>query len=89
MTNVPTGLQAGIHTGAGSIMQESHHLAPVSTVEYRVVFALVFSVCLVLTALNRLLPRALRFLNGADADRGLLCEAKNTARSTVPYIFQV
>ncbi len=88
MTNLPTVLQTGT-ASAASIDQQSHHLAPVSAVEYRVVFALVFSVCLCLVVLNRMLPQALRFLDGTASRCGLVCEAKNAAQSTVPYIFQV
>lgn len=73
---------------------ESHHQANSartgSSIEYRIVYSLVFMVCLAITGLCRLLPRNRHpWINAGDnGTRSLWSEARSAADSTVPYVFQ-
>ncbi len=66
------------------------HQTKPSSIEYRVVYALVYTVCLAITGLCRLLPRNSHpwMCAGDDGSRSLFSEARCAADSTVPYIFQ-
>lgn len=60
------------------------------SIEYRVVYMLVFIVCLAITGLCRLLPRNRHpwICAGDDGSCSLWSEARSAADSTVPYVFQ-
>lgn len=60
------------------------------SIEYRITYALVFIVCLAITALCRLLPRNRHpwIGSGDDGSSSLWREARSAADSTVPYVFQ-
>lgn len=60
-------------------------------IEYHVLYAMVFSMCLVVALLARLLPTSLktRSLDRRHARSSLLEEARAGASSTVPYVFQL
>ena len=61
-----------------------------SSIEYRIVYSLVFVVCLAITGLCRLLPRNRHpwISAGDDGTRSLWSEARSATDSTVPYVFQ-
>jgi len=63
---------------------------PAKSIEYRVMYALVFMVCLAITGLCRLLPRNRHpwICAGDDGSCSLWNEARSAADSTVPYVFQ-
>ncbi|MFK7861258.1 MAG: hypothetical protein AB8B64_20755 [Granulosicoccus sp.] len=60
------------------------------SIEYRVMYALIFMVCLAITGLCRLLPRNRHpwICSGDDGSGSLWTEARSAADSTVPYVFQ-
>jgi len=67
-----------------------HQVNPGKSVEYRVMYALIFMVCLAITGLCRLLPRNRHpwICAGDDGSCSLWKEARTAADSTVPYVFQ-
>lgn len=67
-----------------------HPAKPGSSIEYRVMYSLVFIVCLAITGLCRLLPRNRHpwITAGDDGSCSLWSEARSAADSTVPYVFQ-
>jgi len=69
---------------------QAHSTKSNFSIEYRITYALVFMVCLTITALCRLLPRNLHpwISAGDDRSASLWSEARSAADSTVPYIFQ-
>lgn len=72
-----------------SVHTHVHQTKP-GSLEYRVVYALVYMVCLAITGLCRLLPRNRHpwICAGDNGSRSLFQEARSAADSTVPYIFQ-
>lgn len=76
-------------TTASTAHSHVHQTKP-NSLEYRVVYALVFMVCFAITGLCRLLPRNRHpwMSAGDDGSRSLWSEARCAADSTVPYIFQ-
>ena len=69
---------------------QAHHAQTGSSIEYRIVYSLVFMVCLAITGLCRLLPRNRHpwICAGDDGSCSLWSEARSAADSTVPYVFQ-
>ena len=67
-----------------------HQVNPGKSIEYRVLYVLIFMVCLAITGLCRLLPRNRHpwMCAGDDGSRSLWNEARTAADSTVPYVFQ-
>ena len=67
-----------------------HLVTPGKSIEYRVLYVLIFMVCLAITGLCRLLPRNRHpwMCAGDDGSRSLWNEARTAADSTVPYVFQ-
>ena len=67
-----------------------HQANPGKSIEYRVMYALVFIVCLAITGLCRLLPRNRHpwICSGDDGSGSLWTEARSAADSPVPYVFQ-
>ncbi len=67
-----------------------HAATPVKSIEYRVLYALIFMVCLAITGLCRLLPRNRHpwICAGDDGSCSMWSEARDAADSTVPYVFQ-
>ena len=70
--------------------EHAHQGKPASSIEYRIVYSLVFIVCLAITGLCRLLPRNRHpwICAGDDGSGSLWSEARSAADSTVPYVFQ-
>lgn len=70
--------------------QTAHQVKPGKSIEYRVMYALVFMVCLAITGLCRLLPRNRHpwICAGDNGSCSLWTEARSAADSTVPYVFQ-
>ena len=70
--------------------EHAHHSNPGSSIEYRVMYSLIFLVCLAITGLCRLLPRNRHpWISAGDNGSGSLwSEARSAADSTVPYVFQ-
>jgi len=67
-----------------------HHAKPGKSIEYRVMYSLIFMVCLAIAGLCRLLPRNRHPWICADAadSASWWAEARSAADSTVPYVFQ-
>lgn len=67
-----------------------HQVNPGKSIEYRVLYVLIFMVCLAITGLCRILPRNRHpwMCAGDDGSRSLWSEARTAADSTVPYVFQ-
>lgn len=70
--------------------EHAHPANPGNSIEYRVMYSLVFIVCLAITGLCRLLPRNRHpwICAGDDGSCSLWSEARSAADSTVPYVFQ-
>jgi len=70
--------------------QVSHQSKPSRSIEYRVMYALIFMVCLAIAGLCRLLPRNRHpwICPGEEGSGSLWTEARSAADSTVPYVFQ-
>lgn len=69
---------------------DAHQAKLDKSIEYRIVYMLVFIVCLAITGLCRLLPRNRHpwICAGDDGSCSLWSEARSAADSTVPYVFQ-
>lgn len=66
-----------------------HQINPGKSIEYRIMYALIFMVCLAITGLCRLLPRNRHpWICAGDSGSSLWSEARSAADSTVPYVFQ-
>ena len=75
----------GTHGGASA---RRAHAAP--GIEYRALHAVVFTVCLALAAMLRLLPRRRHpWIDAGERRMSLVAEARAATDATVPYIFQV
>ncbi len=86
-------MMKSIESNAHANMQlhpHAHTDNPGKSIEYRVMYALVFMVCLAITGLCRLLPRNRHpwICSGDDGSRSLWSEARSATMSTVPYVFQ-